>query len=104
MQGCQNGRPLLIWWLVRSKGKRSRHPKSDAAIAVVNGVPKALGCAQHARAVYPGAAPEDANIAISGTPRRAIYGRTGIIDVPAILCPFPHIAMRPENAPWIGVE
>jgi len=49
-------------------------------------------------------AARDAHAAVAGYPRRTIRRRIAVMAIPAILRPFPHVAMDIMKAEFVGGE
>jgi hypothetical protein len=70
----------------------------DAAIPVAASRP------EKRRKAVPGTATTDSESTVSGCPCRAVRGRSSVILMPTILCPFIHIALDLIEAPWIRLK
>src|ERR1700722_2505201 len=87
-----------------SVGQRPPQPKPEADVPHAGRVPKAVGGPQAPRIAEPGAAAKDTALAVSHGPSRAVCRRALIIVVPAILHPFPDVAVDLVKPPLIGLE
>ena len=87
-----------------SRGKRPPETEPNDVVPVVGGVPEAEGRAEEPRIEVPGTAANDTVTTAAGCPSRAIRGRSKVVIVPTVLCPFPHIAMNLVEPPRIGLE
>ena len=87
-----------------SRGKRPPETEPNDVVPAVGGVPEAEGRAEEPRIEVPGTAANDTVTTAAGCPSRAIRGRSKVVIVPTVLCPFPHIAMNLVEPPRIGLE
>src|SRR5262245_29264487 len=98
---------MSAWPTLRtSRGKRPADPEAQVAVPAAGGAPGAEGRAEELWTVAPGTAANDPDVAVASCcPRRAVGGWISrIAIVPAVLHPFPDIAVHVVQAECIGGE
>ncbi len=84
--------------------ERTGQPEPEVVVPVVGGIPVAVGGAEVPRVVVPRAAALHAPPTVTAQPGTAVARRPFIAVVPAVLDPFPDVAMYVMQPPGIRIE